>query len=73
MTHMLVQVPARITRAPRAAEPLANAALAAANIVSGTVAALVSRVRSRHLPAQGTAHAGLSKAVCTKSIGANKG
>jgi hypothetical protein len=73
MTHMIVQIPARITRAPRAAEPLANAALAVSRVMRRAGFALLKALRSRHLLAQGTGHAAKPEAACANGMGGIKG
>ena len=73
MTQITIQIPARITVAPRAAEPLANAALAVSHMARRLGVALLNGLRSRHLLAQGTAHAVKPQTPCANGIGNNKG
>jgi len=73
MTHMIVQIPARITQAPRAAEPLANAALAIASVARRTGIALSNGLRSRQVIGQSPGHARGAETACTDGIGSIKG
>jgi hypothetical protein len=73
MTHITIQIPARVTVAPRAADPLANAALAVGHMVRRLGVALLSGLRSRHLLAQGAGHAAEAETPCENGIGSIKG
>lgn len=73
MTQISIEVPARITHTPRAADFLAQAALAASRMVVRGVTVVLDGLRSRHLLAQGTGYAPHAETRCADGIGPIKG
>lgn len=73
MTRILVDVPARVARAPRAAEPLADLALTVSRVLAGVAAALGAAFRSRPRPTEAQGDAAGAAQACRNGIGWNKG